>query len=149
MQVSTVPDFSTLIVYDSLHYNAADLAYYLSDLTGSTTYYWRVNSLNSYGASPWSETWTFTTDTVIEETGIASPFGMDIGIYPNPVGSALRFSGINVFPAKVSIINATGVTVMNALLFDNVLNTQTLKPGVYMFKLETEEGIAVRRFIKL
>ena len=118
----------------------------VDNLYHGTVFYWRVNATNSIGTGSWSEIWSFTT---VAGTGIAIPGAMDIGIYPNPVVSTLRFSGINVFPARISIINEKGVTVMNALLFDNVLNTQMLKPGVYLLKVETSRGGTRLSLIKM
>jgi hypothetical protein len=144
VQVSTDPGFSTLIVDDSINDNS--LYYALNGLTVSTTYYWKLNAFNSYGASPWSEAWTFTT---VKGTGIINFSSIDVGFYPNPVGNTLHFSGIDVFPAWISIISRTGVTIMESMMNDNLINTQTLSPGAYLLKVDTPKGIVIKRFIKL
>ncbi|MFA5795456.1 MAG: DUF2341 domain-containing protein, partial [Candidatus Brocadiia bacterium] len=56
LQYGTDPGFSsgTSII-------ASAASYYVSGLSNSATYYWRVRANHSSGASPWSTAWVFTT----------------------------------------------------------------------------------------
>ncbi len=64
IQVSTSPTFTTLLENRPVT-GAMGNSYAPSNnvtYTNNTTYYWRVNSVNSAGEiSPWSTTWSFTT----------------------------------------------------------------------------------------
>ncbi|MFI5252144.1 MAG: T9SS type A sorting domain-containing protein [Bacteroidota bacterium] len=59
VQVSTDSLFSALMVDDSSN---VDTSAQLQPLAGSTSYYWHVQSVNKYRSSPWSVTWSFTTN---------------------------------------------------------------------------------------
>lgn len=59
LQVSTNPGFGSFIVNQS---GVGSTSLYVSDLSYSTTYYWRVKAANSSGTSSWSSTWGFTTE---------------------------------------------------------------------------------------
>ncbi|GMU86697.1 MAG: hypothetical protein AMXMBFR48_19380 [Ignavibacteriales bacterium] len=58
LQVSTINDFSTLVVNDS---NQTGLSEVLPTLNYYTKYFWRVKSVNVGGQSDWSATWNFKT----------------------------------------------------------------------------------------
>ena len=58
IQISTISDFSTLVVDDS---SLVTTIKNISSLSESTTYFWRVSSKNAGGTSDWSEVWNFTT----------------------------------------------------------------------------------------
>jgi hypothetical protein len=61
VQVSTRSTFTSLVLDDSA-LTAASVAITIT-LSGSTTYYWRVDAKNALGTSPWSSAWSFTTTT--------------------------------------------------------------------------------------
>ncbi len=58
VQIATNSSFSNLIVSDS---SITATSYQANGLASSTTYYWRVEGLNSAGSSSWSSVWSFTT----------------------------------------------------------------------------------------
>jgi hypothetical protein len=66
LQVATVSSFSTLLVNDTLGPILPAVPFVnitLDTLANNTTYYWRVRSSNSAGASAWSEVRQFTVGT--------------------------------------------------------------------------------------
>ena len=58
LQLSTNSSFSTALI-DQDQLTGTSLT--VSGLSGSTTYYWRVNATNAGGTSDWSSVWSFTT----------------------------------------------------------------------------------------
>jgi len=67
LQFSTDSTFLTRVVN---HSGITATSYADSTLTGSTTYFWRINATNPGGTSPYSSTWRFTTVAVIFRTGV-------------------------------------------------------------------------------
>ena len=59
LQVSTIPTFDSLIVFDQT--NIVDTFKVISGLEGQRQYYWRVSSANAGGASNFSSGFNFTT----------------------------------------------------------------------------------------
>ena len=57
-QVSTIDDFSSLVVDQT---DIADTNLTVYGLAELTTFYWRVRAVNSLGESNWSAIWSFTT----------------------------------------------------------------------------------------
>ena len=64
VQISTDPNFSATAVNAS----TTSTSFSVSNLTGNTTYYWRVNAQNSAGTSAWSQVWSFTTLNAVSLT---------------------------------------------------------------------------------
>jgi len=65
IQVSDDEDFSNIILnYNSIY----GTSYSLSGLNTETTYYWRAKATNQAGSSDWSNTWSFTTGTFVEQS---------------------------------------------------------------------------------
>jgi len=58
LQVSTSPAFSTIAFQDS---TITDTTKYVSNVSYSTKYYWRVSARNTTSRSGWSEVWSFNT----------------------------------------------------------------------------------------
>lgn len=58
LQVSSASDFSTLVVDDA---TLTTTSRQVSGLVNNALYYWRASATNSYGTSPYSSTWNFTT----------------------------------------------------------------------------------------
>jgi hypothetical protein len=63
LQVSTDSTFATSIVFNQSSITA--LTQTVSGLTFNTTYYWRVNGVNSSGKSAWSSIFKFTTTIAV------------------------------------------------------------------------------------
>jgi len=73
----------------------------------------------------------------VTSTGDVPPTGTAIGVYPNPAGSWVRFSGVEADEkVEVQIFSAAGKRLRStALPGDEALWTGDLKPGFYVLKL--------------
>jgi len=67
IEVSTSSSFSSNIINDSTMTSTSRIA---ASLSNGTTYYWRVQAINSVGLSGWSSTWSFTTLTTSDPPGL-------------------------------------------------------------------------------
>lgn len=65
LQVATSSSFSTMAVNDS---TLSATSSQVSSLINNTTYYWRVRARNSYGWSPYSIAWSFSTTSPASST---------------------------------------------------------------------------------
>ncbi|HXK82536.1 MAG TPA: T9SS type A sorting domain-containing protein [Bacteroidales bacterium] len=86
-EIDTSPDFnSSLLISDATPINSSQV--YVSNLYFNTTYYWRTATLDEFTSSEWSETWSFTTSSGIENT---SPSNLSVN---QDVGLTLDWSSI-------------------------------------------------------
>ena len=60
LQLSNDSNFASTLI-DSTGFNASQLMVAGGILTNISSYFWRVRTTNSFGISPWSETWKFST----------------------------------------------------------------------------------------
>jgi hypothetical protein len=74
--------------------------------------------------------------------------GFEFSIYPNPVNDVVRFTyGRSIISAKAYDI--MGKEVIRKNNPNNSINTSSLVSGLYLLKLESEDGqIATRKFVK-
>lgn len=89
---------------------------------------------------------TLTVNEVID--ALSSNSLKAIKIYPNPVEDILTIeSGQTI--RSIQIISTTGNVFVNDLISNNTINVSDLPVGMYILKIETENGSSVeRRFIK-
>lgn len=73
LQISTNPTFNTVVI-DRGSIAASHLVVPTGLLTDKTVYYWRVNSSNSSGTSPWSDVWSFKVDTDLLQLEKYAPY---------------------------------------------------------------------------
>ena len=73
LQLATDTDFNELVVDQG---SISESVLGVSGLTLGEEYFWRVLASNSYGDSPWSETWSFTVSAAAEEDPMASLLAM-------------------------------------------------------------------------
>ncbi len=73
-----------------------------------------------------------------------------VKVYPNPFGAQLSLeSGVMI--KTISMYNALGehILVLPNISANNAqISTGYLTPGVYMLKIETADGMVVRKLIK-
>lgn len=99
LQVSANPGFSFPVIDSN---NITGESFGLRDLAVNTVYYWRVKASNAGGTSPWSETWSFTTNLLTETDH--RTFDEKIRIYPVPVDGILKIDGLDNELVMISIL---------------------------------------------
>jgi hypothetical protein len=82
-------------------------------------------------------------------TGISDIDMPDLHMYPNPALSQLSVS-YSALIESVTVVDLSGRTVMTKDINKNTasLNIETLSPGVYTVMIRTQDGTAVKRFVK-
>jgi hypothetical protein len=70
-----------------------------------------------------------------------------LNIYPDPVVSSLYISGLDE-TSTISIYNMIGKLVLKKLQVESLVDVSSLKPGVYMLKIENKSWKVARRFVK-
>ena len=103
IQVSTAGDFGN-IVFNQPGISTTQ-AYVSPALSGSTTYYWRVNASNSIGTSDWSSAWSFTTAA----GGAAPPPTSPPTSPPTPPASSITINAAVLGHAGSFSISSGGV----------------------------------------
>ncbi|MCB0456046.1 MAG: T9SS type A sorting domain-containing protein, partial [Aequorivita sp.] len=79
--------------------------------------------------------------------GVADYSLEKINIYPNPVKDVLHILDNNLNTQIISIISTTG-QVVQKIFNQNQVDVSSLSPGIYYAKIETNENIVVKKFIK-
>ena len=129
--------------YGELAGSTPDTIAGFKDLDPNTEYCFTVTAVNEVGESAPSEKVCATT----KPEGIAENAAA-FNIYPNPVADRL-FIETEANVEEVTIYTLTGVMVYSEVDFNNnSINVSELNGGVYIMKVRTENGEAVRRFIK-
>ncbi|GAB5398691.1 MAG: hypothetical protein Aureis2KO_02760 [Aureisphaera sp.] len=104
------------------------------------------------GTDPPYDNWIIENDPLITddcELGVAGFLGKNIGLYPNPVRSELSLEvsqGISI--KEISIYNVQGSQVLKKEGTSS-LGVSSLSPGVYFMSIQTDKGMATKKFVKL
>lgn len=144
---------STLI--DTLGLVAA--AFDLDGLSSSTTYFWRVRSVNAAGASPYGGPFSFTTATEVsaEASEVPAHFVLDQN-YPNPFNptTKIAYALPVTSPVRLAVYNAYGREVATLVQgtvpagrHEVTFESARLASGVYFYRLEAGPFTAVRRML--
>ena len=130
--------------YGELAGSTPDTIAGFKDLNPNTEYCFTVTAVNAENVeSEHSEEVCATT----KPEGIAENAAA-FNIYPNPVADRL-FIETEANVEEVTIYTLTGVMIYSEVDFNNnTINVSELNGGVYIMKVRTENGEAVRRFIK-
>lgn len=132
------------------------------NLSHNTVHYWRVRVHTEGGTSPWSDVWSFTTETL---TGIGPVSGIipkEYSLYqnyPNPFNPAtkIRFDipsihGGAIQSAKVVVYNMLGQTVatlfegnLKAGVYELQFNASMMASGIYFYELKTDNFRSIKR----
>jgi hypothetical protein len=120
-----------------------------NNLTGRTTYYWRVRAKNVYTIGDWSDVWQFTTgrDLSVKDLSLSG-----LQLYPNPVNDVITIkSSDNQVIQKVSILDMNGRIVHNRRFVDVLtasISTEQLVAGHYVVRIQTNEGVFQQQVYK-
>lgn len=124
------------------------------ELTGSDSHEYDTQQSGIYSVEVTSEFGCFSKSEALNFvlTGLEIN-GLSLEIYPNPVDNVLNISGINQFSREInwSILDINGRLIK--LIGQNknnkrVINTSSLKPGVYVLLIKTNHDLVSYRFIK-
>ncbi len=77
---------------------------------------------------------------------IEYPDVTDITVYPNPVNSLLKIDS-DTDVLKTDVISLSGKIVLSQVRTD-VINVESLTPGLYLIKITTSEGVVIKKVVK-
>jgi photosystem II stability/assembly factor-like uncharacterized protein len=155
-QVSTDSLFNNSEIITTL----IDNFFYCFNLKEYTTYYWRVRSKYINGYSLWSSTFKFATsfiNGIVENKELPSKFNL-VQNYPNPFNptTTINYSIPKSGNVKLTIYNAIGckvATIVNeykpAGNYSIQFNSNNLASGIYLYRLESGNYSATKKFILL
>jgi|GEM_PF-1818496 len=73
----------------------------------------------------------------------------NLKIYPNPVKDYLRFTIYDLRINKIEILDLAGKTIVNLKSsIVNQINVANLPSGVYFLKIQTDNGVVTKKFVK-
>jgi hypothetical protein len=114
----------------------AILTYFTDTLQQSSTYYWKVRALNSTDISPWSDTWSFTTETI---TKISENRQNSYQIYPNPANNYVVLKVLNEeSQLSIKIVDSQGkliYSIANIKEEETIINTTLWSNGLYFMMI--------------
>ncbi len=113
VEVSTSASFSSTIINDSTVTSTSRIT---GALSGSTTYYWRVQASNTAGASGWSSAWSFTTLTPLTAPSVPSLTSPANGSTNLPLSDTLSWSAsqnATRYQVEVSTSASFSSTIIN------------------------------------
>ena len=89
------------------------------------------------------------SDTITVYSAVENVKTQGIAVYPVPALDVVHFNS-NYSQGKYQITGVSGKVKMEGDINTkcNILNINKLTPGVYWLKLETQEGVLVKKFIK-
>ena len=120
IQVSTASTFSTTIVNQN---GITGTSYNVSGLLNNTTYYWRVNAMNTYGTGVWSTVWKMTTlPTAPASPVLESPLSGAVNVALSPTLAWNSSTGAATYRIQVSTDAG-----FSAIIFDDSTPTATSK----------------------
>lgn len=159
VQISTGLDFSEL-VFDSSGIAGTSLE--INGLESTTTYYWRISSINGIATSEWSAVWKFTTYDVTSvdhfERDIPAEYILNQN-YPNPFNpsTVIRYGLPERSFVRLSVYNSLGQIVarlvneeLDAGFYEITFHASHLPSGTYIYRLQAGDYIKTRKltFIK-
>ncbi len=114
------------------------------DFTNDVTY-----TINQTISPNTTQTWTIK---VVKSTAtdIINAKLKNIDIAPNPANDIIKISDNNIDILEVTILNTSGKIVLQQsnINTDGVISVSNLKSGLYFLQINTQEGLAVKKFIK-
>ncbi|MFN9301894.1 MAG: hypothetical protein ACK6DA_03890 [Candidatus Kapaibacterium sp.] len=145
VQLSMSVDFSVLHAQDSTLTNNV---FPIKDLKNSTQYFWRVRGKNRAGYGPWSETWSFTTQS---PSGIREDdnSGMSVTVQNNHV--ILHYGAYSQSVKGIRITDIRGKTILSQTIEQGQgssdFDMSGMSKGYYVVILDTHTGSISRNII--
>ncbi|OGU58220.1 MAG: hypothetical protein A2X64_00475 [Ignavibacteria bacterium GWF2_33_9] len=145
-------DFSTLLIQN----NKVWINQYVNQiekLKGLTTYYWKVRGVNDAGNSPWSETWSFTTE---DPASVSFTDYFDTHIVPSPVRSQANVTftlneasavTFEILDLNGNIVLTQNFTQMQAGSNNIKIDASAMASGTYFFRLESMGKTEFGKFV--
>ena len=69
-------------------------------------------------------------------------------VYPNPTNSVLNIDTKGERILSIRIFNISGQLINSELNSDNTIDVSQFNNGMYIIQVETDNGVALSRFIK-
>lgn len=128
--------------------NGSDTRTQLEGLDPFTNYYWRVRTITATSAeNPWTPAWVFTTGDESTSARDIKDKRTEPKVYPNPASNVVfleEAKGIlQVFDVRGSLLLTRNIS--DNQRFD--VDVSRLTPGLYLFRMQTDEGVHTRRVI--
>ena len=145
VQLSMSVDFSVLHAQDSTLTNNV---FPIKDLKNSTQYFWRVRGKNRAGYGPWSETWSFTTQS---PSGISEDdnSGMSVTVQNSHV--ILHYGAYSQSVKGIRITDIRGKTILSQTIeqgqSSSDFDMSGMSKGYYVVILDTHTGSISRNVI--
>ncbi len=159
----TVPEYYEVLVANDYNFNtivANDTVIGIDSLVlniqdNNNEYYWKVRTINVSGVGPWSDVWRFSyrKPTAIKEI---SDDELWLKNYPNPFSEQTNITFIIQEPQniKLSIYNSFGELIETLVDEYRISGSHCItwdagihSPGVYFYRIETEEMVATKTLI--
>jgi hypothetical protein len=152
LQVSSAANFNTIIKeYVGISTTSQLIEH---GLISNTTYYWRVQALNSSGEGEWSDVWKFTTQPIV--TAVSPDYDTgNFKVYPNPSIRNFNLKVPNYLSSgKVQIRDMRGQLIKEIQLSkvesELIIEMPGIFSGMYLVVLlENDKPIGYKRWIKL
>ncbi len=93
----------------------------------------------------------FNEDGFVPNHYIASTHP-SLKVYPNPSGESLTISLANRLKAtQIQILNINGILISNiaSLAQETTINVSHFKPGLYLVRIQANDGVHIGKFVKL
>lgn len=94
------------------------------------------------------ETISFNFSRTFIPAGIDNTLKNNISIYPNPAKDELRIENGEIQINRLEILDLSGKVVCQYDDSKNKINISTLSRGIYFVKIETDNGVVTRKFVK-
>jgi len=146
------------VIHDTI-VNASSFNFYDWFSVNIDNLYWKVRTINDGGTGPWSETNRFNimlTD-VEDETQLPTEFAL-MQNYPNPFNptTTIAYHLPNTSKVQLKVYDVLGneiATIVNeeksAGSYEVEFNASSLSSGMYLYKLQAGDLIAVKKLILL
>jgi hypothetical protein len=155
LEIAEDSSFSSTVFDDS---TVIDTMRQVKDLTINKKYYWRVNSNNSGGISPFSSVWCFTASSYTNVNEIEGTVKQNVLFqnYPDPFNpsTTIRYGLLHRSAVTLAIFNILGQQVASLVnseqeagYHEAQFNGITLASGVYFYRLQAGSFVQTKKLL--